>query len=87
MSSDTLSPKQMDAADAMAEADTQAAIDRMRNEEKLVTVVHARSASIECPHCGATVAGYSGDPRGVADTCDSCKKPFRVSPDADVVIN
>ncbi len=84
MSDETLSPKQMDDAVERAEADTAAALAAQAHAEKLVTDVYVRPEYVLCPHCSERIEGWMQDPRGSTDTCDSCKKPFRVSPDASI---
>lgn len=50
----------------------------------VVTEIYARVHHVDCPHCGAEVDGWAGDPRGAETTCDYCEKPFKVHEDADV---
>ncbi len=87
MHDETLSPKQMDAAVEVVDAQTQTAIAESNRDAMVVTEIRVTVESLECPHCRATIEGWMRDPRGVSDTCDKCKKPFRVSPDASLRID
>lgn len=58
----------------------------MTEARKVATQVRARNASCDCPHCGAELDGWAVDPRGRETTCDECKQPFTIAPDASVSI-
>ncbi len=53
----------------------------------LVSEVHTRGARFECPHCRTAVEGWQADPRGREDTCDRCRQPFYIAPDATVIFD
>lgn len=57
------------------------------SESKIVSSIRASRASLDCPHCGAEIDGWLRDPRGAQDTCDECKQPYTVAPDASVKIS
>ena len=52
----------------------------------VVSTIRARDAALDCPNCGKEIDGWVRDPRGLEDTCDSCKKPYRISATAEVKI-
>lgn len=52
-----------------------------------VTQIRARSASCDCPHCGAELDGWAVDPRGRETICDECKQAFSIAADAAVSIS
>lgn len=59
----------------------------MANENdqvKQAQTVYARARYVECPYCDAECDGWLGDPLGSETVCDECKKPFKVSVNADV---
>lgn len=56
----------------------------MSEELKEAAVIYARADAVDCPHCGAAVNGWSGDPRGTKTNCDECGKPFKVAATAEV---
>lgn len=58
-----------------------------KTESKTVTIVRASKAAVDCPHCGAEQDGWMVDPRGLEQTCDACKQPYKVATDALVQIS
>jgi hypothetical protein len=52
---------------------------------KTVDVIYVKVSHILCPHCGAEVDGWMGDPRGQIDTCVECDGDFKIDDDATVV--
>lgn len=52
----------------------------------VVAEVRTRNPSTDCPHCRTTFEWHA-DPRGRHDTCDRCKQPFAVAPDATVIFD
>lgn len=59
----------------------------MSDKKKIVTNIRASSAALDCPRCGAEQDGWLVDPRGREQTCDECKQPYEVAPDASVQIS
>ena len=49
-----------------------------------VTEIFTTEAYTICPHCNSENHGWTADPRGSVDTCDSCDKEYKVHPDADI---
>jgi len=74
----------MENVDERTKAQTGTVLDAHPDDAKLVSEVHASADYVICPHCSERIEGWTRDPRGFADTCDSCKKPFRVSQDASI---
>lgn len=56
-------------------------------ETKVATSVRASRAAVDCPHCGEEQDGWMVDPRGCEQTCDKCKRPYKVAHDALVQIS
>lgn len=50
----------------------------------IVTTVYVQPSYVICPHCGAQVDGWLGDPRGKETECDECDQTFSIHPDADL---
>lgn len=84
MSNETLVPLATAHADEQTSGETGVVQDNQADCAKLVLEVHVTADYVVCPHCSEHIEGWTRDPRGFSDTCDSCKKPFRVSQDASI---